>query len=57
MNIGLDIYGIKINMHYSTSDLYLTAYLKIKGHKFKVEKTSKKSTKLYNTLQTLHNFT
>jgi hypothetical protein len=29
---------------YSTSDLYLTAYLKIKGHKFKVEKTSKKST-------------
>lgn len=29
---------------YSTSDLYLTAYLKIKGHKFKVEKTIKKST-------------
>jgi len=29
---------------YSTSDLYLTAYLKIKGHKFKVEKLSKKST-------------
>lgn len=29
---------------YSTSDLYLTAYLKIKGHKFKVEKQSKKST-------------
>ena len=29
---------------YSTSDLYLTAYLKIKGHKFNVEKTIKKST-------------
>ncbi len=29
---------------YSTSDLYLTAYLKIKGHKFTVEKSSKKST-------------
>jgi hypothetical protein len=29
---------------YSTSDLYLTAYLKIKGHKFKVEKSAKKST-------------
>jgi hypothetical protein len=29
---------------YSTSDLYLTAYLKIKGHKFTVEKTAKKST-------------
>ena len=29
---------------YSTSDLYLTAYLKIKGHKFTVEKTIKKST-------------
>tara|TARA_B100000900_G_C20543278_1_gene701442 strand:- start:1188 stop:1421 length:234 start_codon:yes stop_codon:yes gene_type:complete len=32
---------------YSTSDLYLTAYLKIKGHKFKVEKQSKKSTFIF----------
>ncbi len=32
---------------YSTSDLYLTAYLKIKGHKFKVEKQTKKSTFIF----------
>jgi hypothetical protein len=32
---------------YSTSDLYLTAYLKIKGHKFTVEKSSKKSTFIF----------
>lgn len=32
---------------YTTSDLYLTAYLKIKGHKFKVEKQSKKSTFIF----------
>jgi hypothetical protein len=32
---------------YSTSDLYLTAYLKIKGHKFKAEKTTKKSTFIF----------
>ena len=29
---------------YKTSDLYLTAYLKIKGHRFAVEKSAKKST-------------
>ena len=28
---------------YITSDLYLTAYLKIKGHKFTVEKIKSKS--------------
>ena len=32
---------------YSTSDLYLTAYLKIKGHKLTVEKSSKKSTFIF----------
>ncbi len=35
---------MEINTHYETSDLYLTAYLKLKGNKFKVEKTAKKST-------------
>jgi hypothetical protein len=30
-------------MKYITSDLYLTAYLKIKGHKFTVEKIKSKS--------------
>lgn len=34
---------------YSTSDLYLTAYLKIKGHKFTVEKTAKKSTFIFQS--------
>jgi hypothetical protein len=33
---------------YSTSDLYLTAYLKIKGHRFTVEKSTKKSTFMFN---------
>jgi hypothetical protein len=33
---------------YSTSDLYLTAYLKIKGHRFTVEKSAKKSTFTFN---------
>ncbi len=33
---------------YSTSDLYLTAYLKIKGHRFTVEKSAKKSTFMFN---------
>ena len=28
---------------YATSDLYLTAYLKIKGHKYTVEKSKTKS--------------
>lgn len=28
---------------YITSDLYLTAYLKVKGHKFSVEKIKSKS--------------
>ena len=28
---------------YSTTDLYLTAYLKTKGHKYNVEKVSNKS--------------
>jgi hypothetical protein len=32
---------------YSTSDLYLTAYLKIKEHKFTVEKSLKKSTFMF----------
>jgi hypothetical protein len=35
---------MEINTQYETSDLYLTAYLKLKGNKFKVEKTAKKST-------------
>ena len=30
-------------MKYITSDLFLTAYLKIKGHKFTVEKIKSKS--------------
>lgn len=30
-------------INYVTSDLYLTAYLKTKGHKFKLEKTKIKS--------------
>ncbi len=34
---------------YSTSDLYLTAYLKIKGHKFTVEKSAKKSTFIFQS--------
>ena len=37
-------YPMEINTQYETSDLYLTAYLKLKGNKFKVEKTAKKST-------------
>lgn len=37
------------NIQYSTSDLYLTAYLKIKGHKFTVEKNSKKSTFVFQS--------
>lgn len=31
------------NVNYITSDLYLTAYLKVKGHKFTVEKIRSKS--------------
>jgi hypothetical protein len=34
---------------YKTSDLYLTAYLKIKGHRFAVEKSAKKSTFIFPT--------
>jgi hypothetical protein len=30
-------------MKYITSDLYLTAYLKVKGHKFTIEKIKSKS--------------
>ena len=33
---------------YITSDLYLTAYLKIKGHKFIVEKIKSKSNFLFD---------
>ena len=32
-----------MNNNYVTSDLYLTAYLKIKGHKYNVEKMKSKS--------------
>jgi hypothetical protein len=35
---------MEIQSQYLTSDLYLTAYLKIKGNKFKVERNGKKST-------------
>jgi hypothetical protein len=31
------------NKTYTTSDLYLTAYLKVKGHKYRVEKIRSKS--------------
>jgi hypothetical protein len=34
---------------YKTSDLYLTSYLKMKGHTFKVEKSTKKSTFLFGS--------
>lgn len=33
---------------YITSDLYLTAYLKIKGHKFSVEKIKLKSNFIFD---------
>ena len=33
---------------YATSDLYLTAYLKIKGHRYNVEKLKSKSTFIFN---------
>jgi hypothetical protein len=33
---------------YVTSDLYLTAYLKIKGHRYNVEKLKSKSTFIFN---------
>jgi hypothetical protein len=33
---------------YVTSDLYLTAYLKIKGHKYIVEKVKSKSNFVFN---------
>lgn len=33
---------------YITSDLYLTAYLKVKGHKFEVEKIKSKSNFVFN---------
>jgi hypothetical protein len=33
---------------YATSDLYLTAYLKIKGHRYNVEKQKSKSTFIFN---------
>ena len=35
-------------MKYITSDLYLTAYLKVKGHKFTVEKIKSKSNFVFN---------
>ena len=35
---------MELQSTYATSDLYLTAYLKLKGNKFIVEKTAKKST-------------
>jgi hypothetical protein len=35
---------MELQSTYTTSDLYLTAYLKLKGNKFIVEKTAKKST-------------
>jgi hypothetical protein len=34
--------------NYITSDLYLTAYLKVKGHKFTVEKIKSKSNFVFN---------
>jgi hypothetical protein len=33
---------------YVTSDLYLTAYLKIKGYRYNVEKLKSKSTFIFN---------
>jgi len=33
---------------YVTSDLYLTAYLKIKGHRYNAEKLKSKSTFIFN---------
>lgn len=33
---------------YITSDLYLTAYLKVKGHKFSVEMVKSKSNFVFN---------
>lgn len=35
-------------MKYATSDLYLTAYLKTKGHKSKVEKLGSKSNFIFD---------
>jgi hypothetical protein len=37
------------NALYLTSDLYLTAYLKVKGHKCTVEKNKTKSTFIFNS--------
>lgn len=36
------------NKTYTTSDLYLTAYLKIKGHKYTVERIRTKSNFVFN---------
>ena len=40
---------MEINTQYETSDLYLTAYLKVKGHKCTVEKNKTKSTFIFNS--------
>lgn len=40
---------------YTTSDLYLTAYLKVKGHKFKVQKIKSKSNFIFEENESLIN--
>lgn len=41
------------NKTYITSDLYLTAYLKIKGYKYKVEKIKSKSNFVFDESEEL----
>jgi len=43
------------NNKYKTSDLYLTAYLKIKNFKYKVEKNNKKYTFIFDENENLIN--
>ena len=40
---------------YTTSDLYLTAYLKVKGHKYKVQKIKSKSNFIFEENESLIN--
>ncbi len=44
------------NINYVTSDLYLTAYLKTKGLKFKVEKNKNKSNFIFDQSQDLSSY-
>jgi len=41
--------------HYRTSDLYLTAFLKTKGHNFSIEKDKNKYNFIFNINETFYN--